>query len=114
MFFYDTGLLCYLLGITSQSVIESHALCGNIFENWIITEIKKNRFNNGINEGLYFLRDSTGKEIDLLLEKEGKTMAIEIKASKKNKFSNDQWIKILAEELSRGSELIDLWWRKRC
>ena len=58
-------------------------MCGNIFENWIITEIKKNRFNAGINEGLHFFRDSTGNEIDLLMEKEGSTIAIEIKSSKK-------------------------------
>jgi len=83
LYFYDTGLLCYLLGITSQSGLEKHPMHGNIFENWIITEIKKNRFNAGINEGLYFFRDSTGNEIDLLMEKEGSTIAIEIKSSKK-------------------------------
>jgi len=83
LYFYDTGLLCYLLGITSQSSLESHSMYGNIFENWVITEIKKNRFNQGINEGLYFFRDSTGNEIDLLMENEGRTMAVEIKSSKK-------------------------------
>jgi predicted AAA+ superfamily ATPase len=83
LYFYDTGLLCYLLGITSLSGLEKHSMYGNIFENWIITEIKKNRFNAGINEGLYFFRDSTGNEIDLLMEKEGSTIAIEIKSSKK-------------------------------
>ena len=56
---------------------------GSIFENWIITEIKKNRFNIGINEGLFFFRDSTGNEVDLLVEKEGSTLAIEIKSSKR-------------------------------
>lgn len=83
LYFYDTGLLCYLLGITSLSGLEKHPMYGSIFENWIITEIKKNRFNAGINEGLYFFRDSTGNEIDLLMEKEGSTIAIEIKSSKK-------------------------------
>ena len=83
LFFYDTGLLCYLLRITSQSMLEKHSFYGNIFENWIITEIKKNRFNAGINEGLYFFRDSTGNEIDLLIETEGSTLAVEIKSSKK-------------------------------
>jgi predicted AAA+ superfamily ATPase len=83
LYFYDTGLLCYLLGITSQSGLEKHPMQGNIFENWIITEIKKNRFNAGINEGLYFFRDSTGNEIDLLMEKAGSTIAVEIKSAKK-------------------------------
>lgn len=83
LYFYDTGMLCYLLGIASQSALEKHAMYGSIFENWIITEIKKNRFNIGINEGLFFFRDSTGNEVDLLVEKEGSTLAIEIKSSKK-------------------------------
>jgi predicted AAA+ superfamily ATPase len=83
LFFYDTGLLCYLLRITSQSALEKHSLYGNIFENWIITEIKKNRFNAGINEGLYFFRDSTGNEIDLMMEKDGSMLAVEIKSAKK-------------------------------
>ncbi|MEO6844107.1 MAG: ATP-binding protein [Ginsengibacter sp.] len=83
LYFYDTGLLCFLLGITSQSALEKHSMYGNIFENWIITEIKKNRFNVGINEGLYFFKDSTGNEIDLLMEKDGRTIAVEIKSSKK-------------------------------
>ncbi len=83
LFFYDTGLLCYLLGVTTQPALEKHSLYGGIFENWIITEIKKNRFNAGINGGLYFVRDSTGNEVDLLMEKEGHTIAVEIKSSKK-------------------------------
>ncbi len=123
LFFYDTGLLCYLLGISTYSALEKHALYGNIFENWIITEIKKNRFNNGINGGLYFFRDGTGNEVDLLVEKEGITMAVEIKSGKKvdsgmlaglrywNKNnSNSQRILIYGgeknEEISEGIQVI--------
>jgi predicted AAA+ superfamily ATPase len=83
LFFYDTGLLCYLLGITTQSALEKHTLYGSIFENWIIAEIRKNRFNTGINAGLYFFRDSTGNEVDLLVEKDDVTIAVEIKSGKK-------------------------------
>jgi uncharacterized protein len=83
LFFYDTGLLCYLLGISTQSALEKHILYGSIFENWIITEIKKNRFNAGINGGLYFFRDSAGNEVDLLVEKGSTTIAVEIKSGKK-------------------------------
>ncbi|MGJ7031383.1 ATP-binding protein [Niabella hirudinis] len=83
LYFYDTGLLCYLLGISSATALEKHHLYGSIFENWIITEIKKNRFNAGINEDLYFFRDSAGNEIDLLLTKNDQTIAVEIKAAKK-------------------------------
>lgn len=83
LYFYDTGLLCHLLGIHNQASLPQHPLYGALFENWIITEIKKNRYNQGINDGLYFLRDSTGNEIDLLMEKQSRIIALEIKASKK-------------------------------
>lgn len=83
LYFYDTGLLCYLLGISTRQSLEKHALYGSIFENWIITEIKKNRFNAGINGGLYYFRDSTGNEVDLLLEKDGTATAVEIKSAKR-------------------------------
>lgn len=83
LYFHDTGLLCHLLGIHSQAALQKHTLYGAIFENWIISEIKKNRFNQGINNGLYFFRDSAGNEVDLLMEKQGTVIAVEIKAAKK-------------------------------
>src|SRR3546814_10973845 len=85
LYFYDTGLLCHLLGVHSQAALAGHQSYGSIFENWIITEVKKNRFNKGINEGLYFYRDSTQNEVDLLLEKEGEFLPVEIKSAKKIK-----------------------------
>jgi len=83
LYFYDTGLLCHLLGIKSSTALQKHAAYGSIFENWVITEIRKNNFNAGINEGLYYFRDSLGNEVDLITEKNGLSLAIEIKASKK-------------------------------
>lgn len=83
LYFYDTGLLCHLLGIRTQTALQKHVLYDGIFENWIITEIKKNRFNQGINDRLYFFRDSAGNEVDLVMEKQGNPIAIEIKSSKK-------------------------------
>lgn len=83
LYFYDTGLLCHLLGIKSSTALQKHAAYGSIFENWVITEIRKNNFNAGLNEGLYYFRDSLGNEVDLITEKNGLSLAIEIKASKK-------------------------------
>jgi hypothetical protein len=83
LYFYDTGLLCHLLGIKSSAALQKHAAYGSIFENWVITEIRKNNFNAGINEGMYYFRDSLGNEVDLITEKNGLSLAIEIKASKK-------------------------------
>ncbi len=83
LYFYDTGLLCYLLGIQNETQVLKHPHYGALFENWILTEIRKNRYNKGLAGGMYFFRDSTGNEVDLLLEKNGETFAIEVKAGKK-------------------------------
>lgn len=83
LFFYDTGLLCHLLGIKSVTALQQNNAYGAIFENWIISELRKNNFNSGLNDGMYFFRDSTGNEVDLIMERDGETIAIEIKASKK-------------------------------
>jgi uncharacterized protein len=83
IFFYDTGLLCYLLGIKSVTALKKHHAYGSLFENWIITEIRKNNFNNAQNDGMYYFRDSTGNEVDLIIERDSKPIAIEIKAAAK-------------------------------
>lgn len=83
LYFYDTGLLCFLLGIKTETVLQKHTAYGAIFENWILSEIRKNIFNNAQNEGMYYFRDSAGNEIDLILERENESIAIEIKSSKK-------------------------------
>jgi predicted AAA+ superfamily ATPase len=83
LYFYDTGLLCFLLGIKSENVLQKHTAYGAIFENWILSEIRKNNFNTSQNDGMYYFRDSAGNEIDLILERETEPIAIEIKSSKK-------------------------------
>lgn len=83
LYFVDTGLLCHLLGINSMTALRKHDKYGAIFENWIITEIKKNRANSGITGGMYYFRDSAGNEVDLILEKNNELHGIEVKATKK-------------------------------
>lgn len=83
LYFYDTGLLCYLLGIKSVTALQKQNAYGAIFENWIISEIKKNNLNAARNEGMYYFRDSAGNEVDLISERDGELVAIEIKAGKK-------------------------------
>lgn len=83
LYFYDTGLLCALLNIKTIGGLTGHPSYGAIFENWCISEIAKNRLNRGEANPLYYFRDSTGNEIDLILEKENEYMAVEIKATKK-------------------------------
>lgn len=87
LYFYDTGLLCYLLDIHSESALAKSPRYGFLFENWALTEIRKNRCNQGLSGGMFYFRDSSGNEVDLILEKQGETFAIEIKAS--GKFSGE-------------------------
>lgn len=83
LYFHDTGLLCYLLGIQNKTQLRKHPQYGSIFENWIISEIQKNRINEGDTKPMYFYRDSTGNEVDLLVHKNDELFAVEIKSSKK-------------------------------
>lgn len=83
LYFYDTGLLCALLNISSKDGLKNHSMIGAIFENWCIAEIKKNKCNRGENNGIFYFRDNLGNEIDLIIEKETGPLAIEIKSAKK-------------------------------
>jgi uncharacterized protein len=80
LYFHDTGLLCYLLGIRKQEEISTHYAKGSLFENFIITELRKNKFNTGEQPFFYYWRDNTGHEIDLITESGNQLTAIEIKS----------------------------------
>ncbi|MBX7047431.1 MAG: ATP-binding protein [Ignavibacteria bacterium] len=83
LYFYDTGLLCYLLNISNQSELNLHYAKGAVFENFVINEFVKFFFNKGINDfPMYYLRNKTGNEIDLIIESGLKLFPIEIKSSK--------------------------------
>ncbi|MEO6404896.1 MAG: ATP-binding protein [Ferruginibacter sp.] len=93
LYFYDTGLLCYLLNINSQQALKKHSAYGAIFENWNISEIMKNRANAGTHGGMFYFRDSAGNEIDLIMEKNNETIGIEIKAARKPGLNDLQGLK---------------------
>lgn len=80
LYFYDTGLLCYLLGINSDDDLLTHPFRGSIFESWAISELLKGRFNRGLRENLYFWRDNTGNEVDCIIEQGDRLLALEIKS----------------------------------
>lgn len=80
LYFYDTGLACSLLGITSQEQLHTHYARGALFESMIITELFKDQYNSNQLPQIYFWRDKTGHEIDAFLETAHKKYAIEIKA----------------------------------
>ena len=81
LYFYDTGLLCYLLKIQESSTLQEHAMRGNIFENWVITEWMKSYLNQGQEPPLYFWRDTKGHEVDLIVDKGDSLYPIEIKSA---------------------------------
>ncbi|MCP5505800.1 MAG: ATP-binding protein [Chlamydiales bacterium] len=82
LYFYDTGLLCHLLGIKSPTQLSTHYLRGGIFESFIISEIIKSHYNIGERPSLYFWRDKHGHEIDCLIEQGQNLIPIEIKSGK--------------------------------
>ncbi|MBI2995096.1 MAG: ATP-binding protein [Candidatus Melainabacteria bacterium] len=80
LYFTDTGLICYLLGIDSPQLLQDHPLRGNIFENLIVSEVLKFRLNQGRGVNIDFFKDKY-KEIDLLYKQSNKFVACEIKSS---------------------------------
>lgn len=80
LYFVDTGVACWLLGIAEAAALRTHALRGALFENWVVGEMLKARFNRGQRHNLYFWRDSSGNEIDVLIEAGERLMPVEIKA----------------------------------
>ncbi|MDE5878064.1 MAG: ATP-binding protein [Muribaculaceae bacterium] len=82
VYFYDTGLLCYLLGIESFEDIGNNPLRGAIFENLAMSELLKSRLNKAKNPNLYFYREKSGIEVDALLMEGGEIKLYEIKAGK--------------------------------
>ena len=80
MYFMDSGLLCYLRGIDKAEVLEKSISRGDLFENYVVSEIYKSFSNVGINPPLYHYRDANNrKEIDLIIERSGIVYPIEIK-----------------------------------
>jgi uncharacterized protein len=82
VYFYDTGLVCSLLGIVSEDQVRLHPLRGSLFECLVITELVKKRTNAGKQLNLYYWRDKTGHEIDVLVDNGTSLLPVEIKASK--------------------------------
>lgn len=82
IYFYDTGLACQLLEIQSDEQLKTHFSKGELFENLILLEIKKQFLNQGIHKPLYFWKDSNHNEVDLVIESGNDIIAIEIKSAK--------------------------------
>lgn len=82
LYFYDAGLVSWLLGIRTSQQLEIHPLRGNIFETFIVAELMKTRLNRGERPNLYFWRDSNGNEVDVVIEHGQELIPVEIKSGK--------------------------------
>lgn len=89
IFFYDTGLLCSLLNISSVKELNLHFAVGSIFENLIISELKKEISNANKSVNVYFYRDNHGNEIDVVIDTGSGLFPVEIKSSAT--FSHNFW-----------------------
>ena len=97
LYFNDPGLACYLLDIETPRQLERDKMRGAIFENMIVMEVLKHRYNHGLQNGVYFYRDSNQNEIDILLKQEGEITAIEVKSSMTYHHSFEQHISRLSQ-----------------
>ena len=81
LYFYDTGLVCYLTKWSSAETLQSGAMNGAILENYVVAEIRKTYLNCGKDLYMYYYRDKDAREIDIILEHDGVLNPIEIKKS---------------------------------
>lgn len=82
LYFTDTGLLSYLLGYQTPETLLAGPASGAVFENMVVMEAVKNKFNRRLPGDIYFYRDSNGNEADLVINERENFSLIEIKASK--------------------------------
>ena len=109
LYFHDTGLACWLLGIRTVEQLETHPLRGSIFETFVISELIKSRLNRGERPDLYFWRDSNGIEVDVIAEQGIELKPIEIKSGRsvtREAFAGlDKW-RALAGDAAMAAALV--------
>ena len=82
LYFLDSGLVCRLLGIRTSEDLFVHPHRGNIFDSFVVSEILKSRYNQGLDPDIYFWRDSVGNEVDVVFHEGQRLKALEIKSGK--------------------------------
>ncbi len=82
LYFYDAGLAAFLTGIRRRQELDTFHLRGALFENFVIAEYIKGMRHRGLEPGAWFFRDSTGNEVDLIIEQANVVRAVEIKAGR--------------------------------
>lgn len=109
LYFYDTGLLCSLLGIENIAQLSTHPLRGAIFENLAVIELLKQRFNEGKPSNLFFYRENRGREVDIVREIGTQLDLFEVKSASTYNSSfakNLKYLKTLLGDAIRQSAII--------
>lgn len=78
---WDSGLMCYLLGITTPEQLWTHPLRGAVFETWVASEVRKRFVHQARPPRMWFYRDQRRLEADLVVEQDGRTVLVEVKSS---------------------------------
>ena len=111
IYFYDTGLAALLMGIRTEEQLAIHPLRGALFENMALLEVVKSKLNRGEKADLYFYRDKSGREIDIIEEDGNWLDAIEVKSATRpdsSFFKNIDYLgKLLPERLRRRAVIFD-------
>ena len=100
LYFYDTGLACYLMGIEKEEQLQTDRMRGHLFENMVVADVMKRRANAGREANLMFYRDSNGNEIDLLVPSGTGIEAYEIKSAATYSTSFEKSFRNLPGQLS--------------
>jgi hypothetical protein len=106
LYFIDPGLAAWLLGIQKSEQLAVHHARGALFETFVVSELLKRRFNKGLEPNLYFWRDRTGNEIDILVDTGDSLLPVEVKSGKTiapDFFSAfRKWRDMSADSIQRG------------
>ncbi|MCK5154090.1 MAG: ATP-binding protein [Spirochaetales bacterium] len=97
LYFFDTGLVCYLTGIESEDILNKGPLGGSIFENYITAETKKSLLHRDRKDQLFFFRNNAGLEVDLIIENsnERSLTYLEIKNNSTPKYKMTENLKLI-------------------
>jgi uncharacterized protein len=82
LYFWDSGLAAWLLGIESAAQLATHSMRGPLFETWVVGELLKARLHRALRPNLFFWRDRSGREVDLVIERGEELVPVEVKAGR--------------------------------
>jgi predicted AAA+ superfamily ATPase len=80
LYFYDSGLAAWLLGIQSAAQLAIHPQRGPLFETWVVAELLKARYGRALDSNLFFWRDRSGREVDVLIDQGSALVPVEVKS----------------------------------